>query len=302
MLRSHYTNTGNTIINAEEIADIGRYQLQRVLGEGASGIVYRAYDPVLDRTVAIKSAKPDEMTPEEIRRVVDEFHHEARVAGKFAHENVVAIYDIVSAHDLDHIVMEYVPGRSIMDYLKSIGPMNVTDVLSIINRCAVGLAYIHYQGVIHRDIKPGNILYHHADRVVKLMDFSIAHSIESPTPADNGSIAYMAPEHFDPNRRITPLTDIFALGATMYRMLVKQYPFSRNDTVSQILHQEPRPVTELRSEIPFEVGELVRKAMAKQDADRFQSAADFAHQIVRVMQACYPGSRITAQSDIYLAA
>ena len=97
------------------IATIGRYQLDARLGEGASGVVYRAYDPVMDRIVAIKSPRTDTLTPEQIRDVIAEYHHEAKVAGKYAHENIVTIYDVITHEALDHIVMEYVPGRSVHD-------------------------------------------------------------------------------------------------------------------------------------------------------------------------------------------
>jgi serine/threonine protein kinase len=287
--------------NSEKTSLIGRYRLGRVLGEGASGIVYRAYDPLMDRTVAIKSVRAEKLDAVGVQEAIDEFHHEARIAGKYAHENIVAIYDIVSTGVLDHIVMEYVAGRSLTEYLESIGPMPIENVLSIVYKCAVGLAYIHYHGVIHRDIKLGNILYHHAGDLVKIMDFSIAHPIDQLGARENGTRPYMAPEHFDPWRKITPMTDLFALGTTMYRMLVDQYPFGQDNTVDQILHAHQIPVTELRPEIPQEVSDLVEKALAKADEDRFQSAAEFALAAERVMHICYPDSRIASQADTYMS-
>jgi len=196
--------------------------------------------------------------------------------------------------------MEYVPGRSVLDYMIAIGLMNVDETLAVVHKCCVGLAYIHYHGVIHRDIKPGNIMYHPAQRVVKLMDFSVAHNIEDPPVRAIGTIAYMAPEHFDPNRKITQLTDIFALGATMYRMLAKKYPFTKENTAYQILHENPVPITTLRPDTPQEVDAILTKAMAKADADRFQSAAAFAHEVERVMNRLYPDSDLMNTSEKYL--
>lgn len=280
---------------------IGRYQLGRKLGEGASGVVHRAYDPVMDRTVAIKSAKADELPPEEVELVIAEFRHEARIAGKHSHENIVGIYDVIDHEGLDHIVMEYVAGRSVTEYLKSIGPMPIDTVLMIIYKSCIGLAYIHYHGIIHRDIKPGNILYHHAGDLVKIMDFSIAHEIDKPFPRNVGTLPFMAPEHFDPSRKITCQTDIFALGSTMYQMLVNKFPFTPKNTKDQILYAHQMPVTEIRPEIPREVNDLVERALAKEDADRFQSAAEFAYAIEYVMNRHFPDSHMSQTTESYMA-
>ena len=280
---------------------IGRYHLKEKLGEGTSGVVYRALDPVMNRSVAIKSVKAESMTEEQIKHALNKFRHEAKIAGKFAHENIVAIYDVISDDRLDYIVMEYVPGRSILDYMIAVGPMDVDETLSVVHKCCVGLAYIHYNGVIHRDIKPGNIMYHPAEGIAKLTDFSISQNIEEPPVRDTGTIAYMAPEHFDPNRRISFLTDIFALGSTMYRMLTKKYPFTKENTVGQILYNSAVPVCDLQPEVPQEVSDLVDRAMAKADADRFQSAAKFANEVESVMNRLYLNSSLINSSKEYLS-
>ncbi len=279
---------------------IGRYHLQDKLGEGASGIVYRAYDPVMDRSVAIKSVKADSMSEEQVNHALNEFRHEARIAGKYAHENIVGIYDVIRDGRLDYIVMEFVPGRSILDYMIAVGPMDIDETLSVTYKCCVGLAYIHYHGVIHRDVKPGNIMYHPANGIAKLTDFSISQTIEEPSVKDTGTIAYMAPEHFDPKREITVLTDIFAMGSTMYRMLAKKYPFTKDNTIDQIMNKAATPIIELRPEVPVEISEMVDKAMAKQDADRFQSAAKFAIEIQSLMRRYYPNSTLMKTSKEYM--
>lgn len=269
---------------------IGRYEIRSKSGEGASGVVYRAYDPVMDRDVAIKLAKASSLSEEELKQVVAEFYHEARIAGKFAHHSIVTIYDVVCDSAFNYIVMEYVAGRSVQDYMEATGPLEVDEALSITLKCCTALEYIHYHGVIHRDIKPGNIMYHPAQGVVKLMDFSVAHKIEEPPRRDTGTIAYMAPEHFDPERRITTRTDIFALGSTLYRILTGQYPFTSKHTAFQILHQDPVPLGELRAGIPAEVASIVGRAMAKADADRFANASEFGAAVDNALRTLYPAT------------
>lgn len=279
---------------------IGRYKIESMAGEGASGVVYRAYDPALDRDTAIKLARTSDLDTEAIRHITQEFSHEAKIAGKFAHENIVTIYDVFAEGSLIYLVMEYVPGRSIDDYMQATGPLEIDEALLITHSCCVGLAYIHYNGVIHRDIKPGNIMYHPAHGIVKLMDFSVAHKIEEPPLRDTGTIAYMAPEHFDPARRISHLTDIFALGSTLYRLLSGQYPFGREHTAFHILHNDPEPLTSLRTDIPPAVATLVARAMAKADDDRFQSAAEFAQSVAQVADELYPGLSLIDTTAQYL--
>ena len=279
---------------------IGRYNLNVKLGEGASGIVYRALDTLMDRAVAIKMVKAESLSDEEIKHIIEEFYHEAKIAGKFAHENIVTIYDVVNDGELDSIVMEYVPGSSVQDYMKATGPLEVPETLSIMYQCCLGLAYVHYHGVIHRDIKPGNIMYHPVQGIAKLMDFSIANRIEEPPLPDIGTIAYMAPEHFDPNRKITVLTDVFALGSTIYRVLTGKYPFTSENTDHQILNQDPESITNLRPDVPQELIDIVNKAMAKADADRFQSAAEFARETERIINLLYPDSELLNSSGKYM--
>ncbi len=281
---------------------IGRYEIDSKVGEGTSGVVYRVYDPLLDRDSAIKLARTDTLGEEETAHVLAEFRHEAKIAGKFAHENIVTIYDVVSDEHIDYLVMEFVPGRSLDDYLSATGPLEIDEALVVAYKTCVGLAYIHYNGVIHRDIKPANIMYHPAHGTVKLMDFSVAHNIEDQPSRDLGTIAYMAPEHFDPARRISHLTDIFALGSTLYRLLTGKYPFSREHTAFQILHQDPAPMQNHRAGIPDEFGQLVQCAMAKADEDRFQSAVEFAHALEDIAKIVSPQDRVIDTTASYFAA
>jgi len=278
---------------------IGRYELKSKSGEGASGVVYRAYDPLLDRDVAIKKAKAEMLSEEDIKMVVDEFYHEAAIAGKFAHQNIVTIYDVVNNGMYDYMVLEYVPGRSLQDYMEASGPLEYEETLHIIHKCCLALEYIHYHGVIHRDIKPGNIMYHPAQGIVKIMDFGVSHKIEEEPSRDTGTIAYMAPEHFDRDRRITALTDIFALGSSMYRLLSGEYPFDNRHTAFQIMNEKPIPLYDLRSDIPLELVDITSRAMAKEDGDRYQSASEMALDMEDTMSKLFPDSSLMNTSGRY---
>lgn len=143
-------------------------------------------------------------------------------------------------------------------------------------------------------------MYHPAQGIAKLMDFSIAHNIEEQPVCDTGTIAYMAPEHFAPGRKISFLTDIFALGSTMYRMLTGKYPFTSKNTAQQILNLQAVPVNEIRPEIPQEIADMVKRAMGKNDTDRYQSAAEFAQDIETVVELLYPGSNLLNTSNNYM--
>jgi serine/threonine-protein kinase len=278
---------------------IGRYELKSKSGEGASGVVYRAYDPLLDRDVAIKKAKAETLAEEEIKQVVEEFYHEAAIAGKFAHQNIVTIYDVVNNGLYDYMVLEYVPGRSVQDYMEVTGPLEFEEALNIAHKCCLGLEYIHYHGIVHRDIKPGNIMYHPAQGIVKVMDFGVSHKIEEKPSRDTGTIAYMAPEHFDRDRRISILTDIFALGSSLYRVLTGKYPFDNRHTAFQIMHEDPEPMVNLRPDTPQEIVDITARAMAKADGDRYGSASEFAKDIENVMTKLYPDSPLLDTAGRY---
>ena len=197
--------------------------------------------------------------------------------------------------------LEYVPGRSIQDYMEATGPLDFAEALNIALKCSHALEYIHYHGVIHRDIKPGNIMYHPAQGIVKVMDFGVSHKIEEKPARDTGTIAYMAPEHFDRERQITALTDIFALGSSLYRLLTGQYPFDNRHTAFQIMHEDPEPMANLRADIPAELITITSRAMAKSDAERYQSAAEIAMDIENALQKLYPDSPYLNTSGRYTA-
>ncbi len=262
---------------------IGRYKIEDKIGEGTYGVVYRGLDPLLKRDVAIKVAKIDTISPEETQELGKAFYNEAQIAGNFTHTNIVTVFDVGRDNGMDYLVMELVPGRPVDDYFSDTGLDSLEECIDIIHKCCIALDFVHFHGIIHRDIKPGNIIYNRPQGLVKLTDFGISHYLETKNPVKNaGTLAYMAPEHFLEARDITILTDIFALGCTMYKMLTGKRPFDGNSKtlVNQILYEAPTPLWGLRPDIPDEICEIVEKAMAKQDADRYQSALEFADDLM----------------------
>ncbi len=261
------------------IKTIGRYRIEEQIGEGTYGVVYRGQDPLLKRDVAIKIPKIDTNAPEVTLELGKAFYNEAQIAGNFTHTNITTVFDVGRDNGIDYLVMELVPGRPIDDYFSDTGIEDIEECLDIIHKCCIALDFVHYHGIIHRDIKPGNIMYNRPQGLVKLTDFSISHYLESKEQAKQaGTLAYMAPEHFLEARDITILTDIFALGCTMYKMLSGKRPFEGNSKtlVNQILHESPKPLWGLRKDVSKEICAILDKAMAKQDEDRYQSALEFA--------------------------
>ncbi len=258
---------------------IGRYKIEDKIGEGTYGVVYRGYDPLLSRDVAIKIPKIKSISPEKALEIGEAFYNEAQIAGNFTHTNIVTVFDVGRDNDMDYLVMELVPGRPLDHYFSNAGIEDVEECLDIIHKCCIALDFVHFHGIIHRDIKPGNIIYNRPQGLVKLTDFSISHYLETKELTKSvGTLPYMAPEHFDENRELTVLTDIFALGCTMYRMLSGKNPFDGREQmmIFCILTETPTPLSELRPDVPDEVSAIMDKAMAKQDADRYQSALEFA--------------------------
>jgi eukaryotic-like serine/threonine-protein kinase len=259
---------------------IGRYEIGDKIGEGTYGVVYRGQDPLLDRDVAIKIPKINSISAEKTMELGEAFYNEAQIAGNFTHTNIVTVFDVGKDNGMDYLVMEFVPGRPVDDYFNVSGIENVEECLDIIYKCCVALDFVHFHGIIHRDIKPGNIIYNRPQGLVKLTDFSISHYLETKELIkSSGTLAYMAPEHFLEAREITVLTDIFALGSTMYKMLSGKIPFKAGDPkelVDRILYENPTPLSGLRKDVPEEVCAIVDKAMAKKDEDRYQSALEFA--------------------------
>ncbi len=207
---------------------IAKYEIKRRIGRGSMGAVYEAYDPFVQRTVAIKVAhSQEEMDTVVEQKVREAFFSEVYSAGRMHHPSVVGVYDAGQEDDYNYIVMEFVDGETLQEYVTGKNTLSYNQVVDVIYQCAKGLNYVHRQGVIHRDLKPGNIMLS-SDGEVKIMDFSIAHVDMGWENLDNdilGSPMYMPPEQLSEEKRLVAQSDIYSLGAVMYALLAKRTPF-----------------------------------------------------------------------------
>ncbi len=258
----------------------GRYDIKEVLGVGGMGMVYKANDRELGEVLALKTLKPDLMSQDP--SALERFKNEIRLARKIAHRNVVRTYDLGENSGIYFITMEYVEGRSLKDLIRSRGKLPVPAVLTIAKQLCRALESAHEQGVIHRDIKPQNMVVE-PDGVLKVMDFGIARlAVRSPgagmTQAGMvvGTPEYMAPEQLLGDD-VDPRVDIWATGVVIYECLTGTLPFTADSPIvliSKLLEETPPTPRSASSDIPQALSDLVMRTMAKQREDRPASAAE----------------------------
>ena len=249
------------------------------------GIVYEAYDPFVQRTVAIKvSHSQDDLSPAITQKIRESFFSEVYSAGKMHHPSVVGVYDAGQEDQQNFIVMEFIDGVTLQEYITGKKTLTPNQIIDVIYQCAKGLDYVHRQNVIHRDIKPGNIMLSN-DGEVKIMDFSIAHidiGTEDYNNEVHGSPMYMPPEQLSEEKRLVAQSDIYSLGAVMYALLARKAPFkagSLESLIYQIGNHEPEPLSELCPDLPDHIVEIVSKAMHKIIYNRYDSALAFANDL-----------------------
>ena len=262
------------------ISQIGRYEVIGELGQGAMGIVYKARDPLIDRIVAIKTINLG-LALDEKEEYEGRFYQEAKAAGRLNHPNIVTIYDVGKSGDVAYIAMEFLQGRELRDIMDDGGLLPVDQALDIAAQVAMGLAYAHEHDIVHRDVKPSNIMVVR-DGHVKITDFGIARMASSAVRTQTGMVLgspkYMSPEQVM-GKTIDQRSDIFSLGVMLYEMLTGQAPFTGenvNAIMYQTLNAVPAPPSTLNSAVPEMANFIVAKALAKKLEDRYQNARDFA--------------------------
>ncbi len=261
---------------------IGRYQVQESIGFGAMGAVYKAFDPLIKRTLAIKTIRLDipRQSPQ-YRSFIDRFYHEARISGTLSHPNIVTLFDIGEENGLPYLAMEYVEGETIAGILEKGQRFKPEKVIGLVSQIAAAVDYAHSKGVIHRDIKPSNLILHEGDKV-KVTDFGIAKLIDAEMTQSGtllGTPSYMSPEQAM-GEKLDGRSDIFALGVCAFEMLSGEQPFPGNNVTSilyKLVHVDPiEPANlEMNGLVPDKWHQVFGKVLAKKPDDRYQTATEF---------------------------
>jgi|APFre7841882724_1041349.scaffolds.fasta_scaffold01096_7 serine/threonine-protein kinase len=262
-----------------EVTRLGKFQIRRELGKGAMGVVYEGYDPMIERTVAIKTVRPEQLEGEDAAEQLARFRREAQAAGRLTHPNIVAIYDFGEDAGTTYIAMEFVKGRELQDILERSERLQMRDVVRVMDQLLEALGHAHAHGVVHRDIKPANIIVL-PDGQVKVADFGIAR-LESSNLTQAGMVlgtpSYMSPEQFM-GQAVDGRSDLFSAGVILYQLLTGEKPFTGSVTtiMHKVLQEQPLPPSTLNVQVPRAFDAVIQRALAKRPDERYQTAREFA--------------------------
>lgn len=284
---------------------IGRYEIDSEIGRGSMGVVYKAHDPRIGRTVALKVlAFSFPLGPGEEEEFLKRFFDEARIAGQLNHPNIVTIFDVgeKAAEGESFIAMEYVTGTNLHDLLASGGRLPVMQVVDVIEQAARALDYAHENGVVHRDIKPANLLLTDTGQV-KILDFGIARLVSAARTGPGrlfGTPNYMAPEQVT-GAEVDGSADQFALGVTLYQLLTGERPFLGDSITAisyQVMNIDPAPPSKLNPTLSPSFDRILRRALAKGSTDRYPRCADLADELRSAATAWKDGVETTAPPTV----
>jgi serine/threonine protein kinase len=300
------------------LTQLGKYAIRRELGKGAMGIVYEGYDPVIERSVAIKTILPQQLNADESAQVLARFKREAQAAGRLNHPGIVAVYDYgeVTVEDdytmvageaaqrarqrVAFIAMEFVKGKELREFFESNERFALKDVARLMGEILDALGHAHANGVVHRDMKPANLIVLPNGKV-KVADFGIAR-VEKSELTQVGTVmgtpAYMSPEQFM-GQPVDGRSDIFSCGVILYQFLTGEKPFTGNSTtiMYKVLHEEPLAPSLLNVALPAAFDAVVKKAMAKNPDERYQTVQEFAQAIQATLSEAPANALGTAAAD-----
>jgi serine/threonine-protein kinase len=269
------------------IEHLGKYRIDGILGKGAMGVVYKAFDPYIERVVALKTIRKELFSDSQQEELIGRFKNEAQAAGRLQHPNIVTVYDYGEDSESAYIAMEYVEGTPLNALMTPSKPTAPSHATAWMRDLLLALEYAHSRGVVHRDIKPANLLITPAAQV-KVSDFGIAR-IESSTLTQTGSMvgtpSYMSPEQFR-GEIVDGRSDVFSAGILLYQMLTGVRPFvgSASVVMQQILNEHPAPPSQLLPALGTGYDSILARAMAKAPAERIQSARAFLDALAAVGQ------------------
>lgn len=271
---------------------LGNYEILDELGRGGMGVVYRASDLKLGRQVAIKELLvTTQLSEVERQDTVERFRREAMAAARLAHPNIITVYDYGQEGDRPYMVMELLEGKNLGDYLEKKTAFTMQQVVEIGAQICAALDYAHLSGIVHRDIKPDNIMLN-SSGVVKLTDFGVAR-VKSDLPSMTqtgttlGTIAYISPEQLTDSRLVDGRSDLFSLGALLYEMLTFKTPFDAGNlggTIINIMSMAPEPIASLNPNVPPKLEAVIMRALKKNPDERFSRAAEMGYALTAALK------------------
>ncbi|MEW5764941.1 MAG: serine/threonine-protein kinase [Acidobacteriota bacterium] len=274
----------------EESVQVGRYQVQEVIGKGAMGVVYLAYDPQIGRRVALKTIRPAEgARPQEVAENRERFQREARAAGSLLHPNIVTIFDVFEDRGTLYIAMEYVQGRLLEDFCSKKTLLAPERAVRLVMQGLAALQYAHKRGIVHRDIKPANLMVLEDEETLKVMDFGVAREAGAHLTQAGfvvGTPHYMSPEQIE-GRPLDGRSDVFSMGVVLYELLAGERPFpgeSISTVIYRILHDRPASLAEVSPRLPRALDHILAKALAKDPSQRFASAQAFQEALAEFLE------------------
>src|ERR1039458_7766572 len=268
---------------AQALTKTGRYQIVRELGRGSMGVVYQGYDPLIGRTVAIKTMLPEGLSPDEFLEYKKRFKVEAMAAGVLAHPNIITVYDYGEDDGVLYLAMEYLEGKSLEKIVQEQGVLPIETILPIYDQICNALDHAHNNKIVHRDIKPANIMILN-NGLVKVTDFGIAKMMAMGMTQVGqilGTPNYMSPEQVK-GRHIDGRSDIFSLGVILYELVTGEKPFGGQNITTliyNIMHENPIPPRELDASIHSGLSFVISKALAKNVDERYQTCRELAEDL-----------------------